>query len=168
MKRIGCILLLMMLLPLSVSAEEENPFDPYCLTVPPAVTLEENEGTYAFVHGASRVVAMVIERVPDENPAEAVIRLMLQFDPEAVIGDDLPMAEGFVGLEAVNEDKFGEGMDQINVMILSADGSLLILSGHSLDGDGEQLRLLLDTLLSALTAAGVPIVLAPESSAAAE
>ena len=157
MKRIGCILLRMMLLPLSVSAEEENPFDPYCLTVPPAVTLEENEGTYAFVHGASRVVAMVIERVPDENPAEAVIRLMLQFDPEAVIGDDLPMAEGFVGLEAV-----------IHVMILSADGSLLILSGHSLDGDGEQLRLLLDTLLSALTAAGVPIVLAPESSAAAE
>lgn len=168
MKRIGCILLLMMLLPLSVPAEEENPFDPYCLTVPPAVTLEENEGTYAFVHGASRVVAMVIERVPDENPAEAVIRLMLQFDPEAVIGDDLPMAEGFVGLEAVNGDKFGEGMDQINVMILSADGSLLILSGHSLDGDGEQLRLLLDTLLSALTAAGAPIVLAPESSAAAE
>ena len=132
------------------------------------MTLEENEGTHAFVHGASRVVAMVIERVPDENPAEAVIRLMLQFDPEAVIGDDLPMAEGFVGLEAVNGDKFGEGMDQINVMILSADGSLLILSGHSLDGDGEQLRLLLDTLLSALTAAGAPIVLAPESSAAAE
>lgn len=167
MKRICCILLLM-LLPLSVLAEDENPFAPYCLTAPAAATLEENEGTYTFVHGNTRAVALVIERVPDEAPAEAVIRLMAQFEPEAVIGADIPMAEGFVGLSAVNRDKYGEGIDQINVMVLSSDGSLLILSGHSLDGDEAQVQLLLDSLLSTLTVDGVRIVKARETPAAAQ
>lgn len=167
MKRIFglCMALLLCALP---ALAAENPFAPYCLTAPAAATLEVNEGTYTFVHGNTRVVALVIERVPDEAPAEAVIRLMAQFEPEAVIGADIPMAEGFVGLSAVNRDKYGEGIDQINVMVLSSDGSLLILSGHSLDGDEAQVQLLLDSLLSTLTVDGVRIVKARETPAAAQ
>lgn len=167
MKRIFglCMALLLFALP---ALAVENPFAPYVLTAPAAAALEENEDTYTFVHGASRVVAMVIERVPDETPAEAIIRMMAQFEPEAVIGADLPMAEGFVGLNAVNRDKYGEGVDQINIMILGSDGSLLILSGHSLDGDEAQVQLLLDSLLSTLTVDGVRIVLARETPAAAQ
>ncbi len=157
MKRILCILLMLLICTLPALAEE-NPFAPYCLTVPASVELTETEGTFTFVHGKTRVVAMVIERVPDENPDGAIIRMMGQFEPDAVIGDDLPMAEGFVGLQAVNQDKFGEGLDQLNVMILGSDGNLLILSGYDLDGDEEQVRLLLDTLLSTLTVDGVKIV----------
>lgn len=166
MKRIGCILLLMMLALPALAAE--NPFAPYVLPVPADATLTDTEGTFTFVRGTTRVVAMVIERVPDNNPAEAVLRMMTQFEPEAILGEDLPTAEGFVGVEAVNADKFGEGMDQINVMILSADGSLLILSGYSLEGDEEQVRALLDTLLSTLTVDGTGIVLVPETSADAD
>ncbi len=157
MKRILCILLMLLICALPALAEE-NPFAPYCLTVPDSVELTETEGTFTFVHGKTRVVAMVIERVPDENPDGAIIRMMGQFEPDAVIGDDLSMAEGFVGLQAVNQDKFGEGLDQLNVMVLGSDGNLLILSGYDLDGDEEQVRLLLDTLLSTLTVDGVKIV----------
>ncbi len=157
MKRILCILLMLLICVLPALAEE-NPFAPYCLTVPDSVELTETEGTFTFVHGKTRVVAMVIERVPDENPDGAIIRMMGQFEPDAVIGDDLAMTEGFVGLQAVNQDKFGEDLDQLNVMILSSDGNLLILSGYDLDGDEEQVRLLLDTLLSTLTVDGVKIV----------
>ena len=166
MKRICCILLLMMLALPALAAE--NPFSPYVLPVPADATLTETEGTFTFVRGTTRVVAMVIERVPDATPSEAILRMMTQFEPQAILGDDLTMAEGFVGVQAVNADKFGEGMDQINVMILSADGSLLILSGYSLEGDEEQVHALLDTLLSALTAEGKSIVLFPEASADAE
>lgn len=167
MKRILglCVALLLCALP---ALAAENPFAPFVLTAPAAVVLEENEGTYTFVHGNTRAVAMMIERVPDEAPAEAVIRMMTQFEPEAVIGEDLPMAEGFVGLRAVNRDKFGEGIDQINVMVLGSDGCLLILSGYSLDGDEDQVQLLLDSLLSTLTVDGVRIVLARETATAAE
>lgn len=156
-----------MLLVLPAMAEE-NPFAPYVLPVPADTALTETEGTYTFVRGTTRVVATVIERVPDASPSEAILRMMTQFDPQAILGGDLTTAEGFVGVEAVNADKFGEGLDQINVMILSADGSLLILSGYSLEGDEEQVRALLDTLLSALTAEGESIVLFPETSAVAE
>lgn len=161
MKRIWCILLMLLICALPALAEE-NPFAPYCLTVPDSVELTETEGTFTFVHGKTRVVAMVIERVPDENPDGAIIRMMGQFEPDAVIGDDLAMAEGFVGLQAVNQDKFGEGLNQLNVMVLGSDGNLLILSGYDLDGDEEQVRLLLDTLLSTLTVDGVKIVQSKE------
>lgn len=162
MKKILCILLVWLTIAALPALAEENPFAPYCLTVPDSVELTETEGTFTFVHGKTRVVAMVIERVPDENPGGAIIRMMGQFEPDAVIGDDLSMVEGFVGLQAVNQDRFGEGLDQLNVMVLGSDGNLLILSGHDLDGDEEQVRLLLDTLLSTLTVDGVKIVQSKE------
>lgn len=162
MKKIICILLAILCFTLPALAEEESPFAPFTMTAPPAVTLEENEGTFTYVYGMTRVVAMVIERVPDEKPEDAVIRMMAQFEPEAVIGEDLTMAEGFVGLCALNEDKFGEDVDMLTVMVLSSEGNLLILSGHDLEGDEARVQQLLDTLLATLTVDGSRIVMAKE------
>lgn len=163
MKRIICILL-MLLFAVPVLAEgtapaAENPFAPFTLTVPEEVTVEDGEGSRTFVHGETRVVALLIDRVPDEDPAAAVIRMMGQFDPAAVIGEDLPTAEGFSGVEAVTKDKFGPGVDALTVMILSHEGELLILSGYNMAGSEVHVRGLLDTLLQGLTVDGAPVVL---------
>ena len=157
MKRILCILL-MLLFALPVTAEE-NPFSPFTLTVPEEVTVEVSEGSRTFVHGETRVVALLIERVPDEDPAEAVIRMMGQFDPAAIIGEDVSTAEGFSGVEAVTPDKYGPEIDVLTVMILSHEGELLILSGYNMAGSEVHVRALLDTLLSGLTVDGAPVVL---------
>lgn len=172
MKKIICMLLMLLFAfpalaegaPLAEEAPlaEASPFAPFEMTAPPAVTLEENEGKLTYVYGRTRVVAMVIDRVPDEKPAEAIIRMMAQFEPKAVIGEDLSMAEGYVGISARNEDKFDEGVDLITVMVLSSTGALLILSGYDLNGDEEQVQQLLDTLLASLTVDGSRIVTAKE------
>lgn len=106
------------------------------------------------------MVAMVIARVPDENPQEAIIRLMVQFAPDAVIGEDIALTEGYWGLNAVSKGKFGAAVDQLTVMILSGEGDLLILSGYDLDGDEEKVQSLLDTLLATLTVDGTPLLAA--------
>ena len=157
MKRMICILL-MLLFALPVTAQE-NPFAPFTLTVPEEVTVEAGEGSCTFIHGQTRVVALLIERVPDENPADSVIRMMGQFDPAAVIGEDVPAAEGFSGVEAATKDKFGPGIDGLTVMILSHEGELLILSGYNMAGSEVHVRGLLDTLLQGLTVEGSPVVL---------
>lgn len=144
MKKILCILL-MLLLALPALAEEENAF---VLDLPEGVTLEEKEGSMTFVEDTARVVAIIITRVPDEDPAAAVIRLMGQFDPEAVIGEDIAAVEGFHALQAVTADKFGEGVDCLTVMILSDAGELLILSAHDMSGDETKAQALLDAVLA--------------------
>ena len=161
MKKLLCILL-MLLMTFPALAEEENPFAPYALSLPEGAVLEEYEGTYTVVSGMTRVVVMVIPRVPDAEPAEAIIRMMTQFEPQAVIGEDIPLAEGFTGVQALNEDKFGEGVDQTTIMILCAHGDLLILSGYDLEGDGEAVTALLEALLTGLTAEGAPIYITEE------
>lgn len=166
MKKLFCILL-MLLFALPALAEgtppaEENPFAPFSLTIPEEVTIENGEGSCTFVHGETRVVALLIERVPDETPADAVIRMMGQFDPAAVIGEDVTTAEGFSGVEAATPDKFGPGVDALTVMILSHEGELLILSGYNMAGSEVHVRGLLDTLLSGLTVEGAPVVLKTE------
>ena len=163
MKRILCILL-MLLFAIPALAEEspltrEYMIAPFTLTLPEEVTVEEGEGSCTFVHGQTRVVALLIDRVPDENPGDAVIRMMGQFDPAAVIGEDVPTAEGFSGVEATTKDKFGPGIDALTVMILSQEGELLILSGYNMAGSEVHVRGLLDTLLSGLTVEGAPVVL---------
>lgn len=160
MKKLLCILL-MLLFALPVLAEE-NPFAPYLFPAPEGVTLEENEGTYTFVAEETRAVAIRIARVPDEYPEEAVIRMMTQFEPDAIIGESLPAAQGFEILTALNEDKFGDGVDQITVMVLSHEGDLLILSAHDLSGDMEKTQALLDELLAGLTFQDAPVLLPPE------
>ena len=156
MKKFICILL-MFLFTLPVLAEgaplaEESPFAPYTIAVPEGAELTGSEGTYTFVQDMSRVVAILIERVPDEDPAAAVIRMMTQFDPEAVIGKDHPLAE----------DKLGAGVDQRTVMILSQEGELLILSGYSLEGDEEAAQSLLEQVLRGITVNGQSIYLTKE------
>ncbi len=162
MKRIICILL-MLLFTLPALAEvaplaEENPFAPFSLASPKEVTLESGEGSCTFVHGQTRVVVIRIDRVPDEDPATAVIRLMSEFDPKAIIGEDVPTAEGFSGVEAATPDKFGPGVDALTVMLLSHEGDLLILSGYNMAGSEVHVRGLLDTLLQGLTVNDLPVV----------
>lgn len=162
MKKLLCILLMLLMTFSALAEEAENPFAPYALSLPEGAVLEENEGTHTVVSGMTRVVVMVIPRVPDAEPAEAIIRMMTQFEPQAVIGEDIPLAEGFTGVQALNEDKFGEGVDQTTIMILCAHGDLLILSGYDLTGDGEAVTALLETLLTGLTAEGAPIYITEE------
>ena len=156
MKRIICILL--MLLFAVPAFAQENPFAPYEITTPEGVTLEAGEGSHAFVMGKTRVVVMVIPRVPDEDPERALQRMVFQFDPDAVLGEALPMVEGYVGVHALSEGKLGEGVDTLHIMILSEAGDLLILSGYDLDGDEEKVHSLLETLLSQLSVNGNLIV----------
>ena len=162
MKKMICILLTMLMLCAFAWAEEVNPFAPYALTVPEGAMLEESEGTYTVVSGVTRVVVMVIDRVPDADPAEAIVRLMTQFEPYAIIGEDIPASEGFTGLAALNAGKFGQGVDQITVMVLSHEGDLLILSAYDLNGDGEKAQSLLDAVLLSLTVNGEAIILPEE------
>lgn len=148
MKRVLCVLLALWMFAVHGLAEEENPFAPYGMTVPEGAVVEAGEGSQTFVRGATRVVAMVISRVPDEDPADALVRLMAQFDPQAVIEHDLFMSEGFYGLYAIHEDKFGEGVDAHNILVLTQSGDLLILSGYDMEGDGDGAeRLVLEVLM---------------------
>ena len=86
MKRILCILLMLLFtlpalaeeasLPEGAPLAEENPHAPFTLTAPESVTRVDNEGSVTYVYGASRVVVIRIERVPDEEPAEALPRML--------------------------------------------------------------------------------------------
>lgn len=162
MKKLLCILLAICCFVLPAMAEDANPFAPYVLAAPASAVLEEGEGSLTFVDGSTRAVAQVISRIPDEDPAEAVIRMMTQFEPFAVIGKDLAAAAGFVGVTALNEDKFGDGVDLLTVMVLSAQGDLLILSAYDLGGDEAAAQTLLDALLASLTVDGTPVILSEE------
>lgn len=166
MKRIICILLMLLMnipaLAEEIPAAEAGILAPFAVTVPEEVTVEDSEGACTFIHGQTRVVAIRIERVPDADPAGAVIRMMGQYDPAAVIGEDLPAAEGFTALEAATPDKFGDGVDALTVMILSHEGELLILSGYDMSGSEVHVRALLDTLLAGLTSDGKPVILKNE------
>lgn len=158
MKKLLCILL-MLIFTLPALAEEDVPFAPYALTAPADAACVTGEGLATYVRGTSRVVVQYISRIPDEAPAEALIRLMGQFAPEAVIGDDLTLAADCVGLTATQTDRFGEGVDLRVVMVLSAQGDLLILSAHDLTGDEDSAALLLDALLGTLTLNGAVVLL---------
>lgn len=157
MKKLLCILLMLFTLP--ALAEEATPF---VLTAPEGVTVEADEDSATYVSGVTRVVAITISRVPDEAPAEAVIRLMGQFDPQAVIGEDFPLAEGFYGMQAVTADKFGPGVDALTAMVLSASGDLLILSAYDMQGDESAAQTLLDALLLTLAFDGENVYITKE------
>lgn len=162
MKKLLCILLACLCVALPAAAEDANPFAPYVLTAPEGAELTDGEGSLVFVAGNARAVAQVIDRVPDEDPAEAILRMMTQFEPFAIIGEDIAAAEGFVALSALNEDKFGDDVDLITVMVLSQEGDLLILSAYDMDGDEAKAQALLDALLETLTVNGVYIISAEE------
>lgn len=162
MKKLLCILLAMLTFTVPAFAEDANPFAPYVLTAPEGAELTEGEGSLTFVDGGARVVVQVIDRVPDADPAEAVIRMMTQFEPFAVIGEDVAAVEGFAAVSALNEDKFGEGVDMLTVMVLSHEGDLLILSAYEMGGDEAKAKALLGALLETLTVNGESIILTEE------
>lgn len=161
MNKMICILLMLCAFVLPAAAEE-SPLAPFEIAAPAQVALEENEGTFTYVYGMTRVVAMVIDRVPDADPAEAVQRMMGQFDPDAVLDGELPVRPGFAGLAAFSVDKYGAGVDALTVMILSETGELLILSGYDLNGEEAQVQQLLDALLANLSVDGSAVVTAQE------
>lgn len=160
MRKMLCILL-MLIFALPALAEDATLSEapPYTLGAIEGVIIEEGEDLVTFVYGTSRVVAIIIDRVPDEKPAEAVIRMMGQFDPNAVIGENIPLKEGFVGVYAATEDKFGDGIDSMTAMVLSAEGKLLILSGYDMSGSRTHAQALLDAILKSVTADGQPILM---------
>ncbi len=143
---------------------EESALSPYDLARPDGVTVTVNEGSLTYVLGQTRAVAQVISRVPDEDPADALPRLMAQFDPDAVFGPDLTLAEGFFGMTAVTAGKYGEGVDLHTAMVLR-EGELLILSAYDMSGDPDAAAALLDLLLQAVSLDGTPILLPPEDQA---
>lgn len=155
MKRMICILLMLLF---AFPALAENPFAPYEITVPQGAQLVANEGSHTVVDGLTRVVVMVISRVPDADPEIALTRMVSQFDPDAVLGEDIPLIEGFVGVHALSEGKLSAGVDTLHALILSRAGELLILSAYDLEGDETKAQSLLDTLLSTLAAEGCTIV----------
>ena len=150
---------------------------PFALTLPADVTAQTNAGgtSVTFVHGngRTRVVAMVLDRVPDvdgDHIAE-LNRLMGQFAPDAQEYSYLSLNEGFYGLMAVTpgalEGMGGSRIDQVTVMVLYQSetmGELLILSGYDMLGETNHAWTLAHALLTATTVEGLPVV-PPETEA---
>ncbi|MBQ8554290.1 MAG: hypothetical protein IJ438_00315 [Clostridia bacterium] len=156
-KTLLALLMALMLLTPALAETAVDPFLPFVLTAPADVVIEENEASRTYVRTGTRVVAMVIPRIPDEDPAASLPMLMAQFEAAAVPGEALVLTEGFHGLQAVTPDRLGVGVDQLTVMVLF-EGDLLILAGYDLGGDEEKVQLLLDELLALATVNGVSIL----------
>ena len=65
-----------------LTAVPESALAPFNVVLPEDAHVEMAEGRITLVRGDSRVVAMVISRVPDEDPAAALPILMQDFDPK--------------------------------------------------------------------------------------
>ncbi|MBQ2954599.1 MAG: hypothetical protein IJE07_13790 [Clostridia bacterium] len=178
-KLIALLLALMMCLPalaeeIAPPAAEDAPLTllaPFEMTLPTDVTVQENAGgtsvTFAHGNGATRVVGMVLSRVPDVNGDHAaeLERLMNQFAPGSQEHTPLALAEGFHGLLALTpaalEGAGGTAIDQVTVMILwqtEMRGELLILSGYDMAGQTARAWTLIDALLQSATVEGVQVV----------
>lgn len=174
------ILLTALLLCLPALAEtvppEEAPatlaLPPFVITLPTDVVLadatpEDSSVTVVHGNGATRVVAMVLSRVPDEkgDHAAELERLMGQFAPLSTDYVHLELAPGFHGLMAVTpgalEGAQGQKVDQVTVMVLwqtAMRGELLILSGYDMEGETARAQTMLNMLLRCCTVSDAPIV----------
>lgn len=130
-----------------MTAVPESALAPFNVVVPEDAHVEMTEGRITLVQGDSRVVAMVIARVPDDAPAEALPVLMQDFDPKTSETMDFEAQSGFWILGGVVNDAFGDGEDKITLMVLAESGELLILSGYNLAQDHHALYLFLTELL---------------------
>ena len=169
-KKLIALLLLMMCLP-SLAETAESPLVPFAITAPEGVAILDGAGdaslTYVHGNGTTRVVAMVISRVPDleGDHAAELRRLMAQFAPAAQPGTPLTMTAGLHGLKAVTPDALeGQGgtkVDQVTVMVLwqtALRGELLILSGYDMAGDTAAVEALIDALLASATVNDAPVI----------
>lgn len=140
-----------------MTAVPESALAPFNVILPDDTHVEMAEGRITLVQGDSRVVAMVISRVPDENPAAALPVLMQDFDPKTSETMDFDAQPGFCILGGVVNDAFGDGEDKITLMVLADSGELLILSGYNLARDHHALYLFLMELLENVSMDGAAV-----------
>ena len=98
-----------------LTAVPESALAPFNVVLPEDAHVEMAEGRITLVRGDSRVVAMVISRVPDEDPAAALPILMQDFDPQTSETMDFDAQPGFCILGGVVNDAFGDGEDDLSM-----------------------------------------------------
>lgn len=145
-----------------MTAVPDSALSPFNVILPEDAHVEMAEGRITLVQGDSRVVAMVISRVPDEDPAAALPVLMQDFDPKTAETMDFDAQPGFYILGGVVNDAFGDGEDKITVMVLAESGELLILSGYNLAQDHHALYLFLTELLGNTSMDGAAVYVVEE------
>lgn len=146
-----------------MTAVPESALAPFNVILPDDTHVEMTEGRITLVQGDSRVVAMVISRVPDEDPAAALPVLMQDFDPKTSETMDFDAQPGFCILGGVVNDAFGDGEDKITLMVLADSGELLILSGYNLARDHHALYLFLTELLENASMDGAAVYVGEEA-----
>ena len=156
MKRIVLFALALMLC-LSSALAEPYAFGSFELAVPEDVQVEEYENARTVVRGQTRVVVQVIPQELAEDGQAQVRELMTIYNEDMTDITDVPLIAELYGAMGLIEDRFGEGVHEIPVLILK-DGELLILSGYNDDGDTLAVHTLLTELLSGVTLAGEPIL----------
>ena len=149
------------------TAVPESALAPFNVVLPEDAHVEMAEGRITLVRGDSRVVAMVISRVPDEDPAAALPILMQDFDPKTSETMDFDAQPGFCILGGVVNDAFDDGEDKITLMVLADSGELLILSGYNLARDHHALYLFLTELLENVSMDGAAVYVAENAAATA-
>lgn len=147
-----------------MTAVPESALAPFNVVLPDDTHVEMTEGRITLVQGDSRVVAMVISRVPDEDPAAALPVLMQDFDPKTSETMDFDAQPGFCILGSVVNDAFGDGEDKITLMVLADSGELLILSGYNLARDHHALYLFLTELLENVSMDGAAVYVKEEAT----
>lgn len=147
-----------------MTAVPESALAPFNVILPDDTHVEMAEGRITLVQGDSRVVAMVISRVPDEDPAAALPVLMQDFDPKTSETMDFDAQPGFCILGGVVNDAFGDGEDKITLMVLADSGELLILSGYNLARDHHALYLFLTKLLENVSMDGAAVYVKEEAT----
>lgn len=147
-----------------MTAVPESALAPFNVVLPDDTHVEMAEGRITLVQGDSRVVAMVISRVPDEDPAAALPILMQDFDPKTSETMDFDAQPGFCILGGVVNDAFGDGEDKITLMVLADSGELLILSGYNLAQDHHALYLFLMELLENVSMDGAAVYVKEEAT----
>lgn len=146
-----------------MTAVPESALAPFNVILPDDTHVEMAEGRITLVQGDSRVVAMVISRVPDEDPAAALPVLMQDFDPKTSETMDFDAQPGFCILGGVVNDAFSDGEDKITLMVLADSGELLILSGYNLAQDHHALYLFLMELLENVSMDGAAVYVAEDA-----
>lgn len=146
-----------------MTAVPDSALAPFNVVLPEDAHVETVEGRITLVQGDSRVVAMAISRVPDEDPAAALPVLMQDFDPKTSETMDFDAQPGFCILGGVVNDAFGDGEDKITLMVLADSGELLILSGYNLARDHHALYLFLTELLENVSMDGNAVYVGEEA-----
>ena len=165
MKRILPLVLALAMLMTTALAESSLSYTLECfeLTVPEDVAVEEYDVSMTVVRDHTRIVVQVIPQELSEDGQEQVRGLMPIYSEDMSDVTDMAVIEGVYGAMGLIEDRFGEGVDEVPVLLLT-DGRLLILSGYNFDGDTQAVRTLLTELLSGLTLNGEPVLAATKES----